>query len=261
MQSPQILLVDNDGNQTGLIGLTAASETPAFLTSDPSRVDLILKGLASQTAQENDPYVVDALRNIRFGPPGAGGTDLAALDIQRGRDHGLLNSYSRMRTSYGLAPFDSFSQLTSDVELQAALAAVYGTVDNVDGWIAMIAEDHVAGSSLGVLARTILERQFTRLRDGDRFFFTGDPDLQSPLVTSVIDLDSITLSQIIKRNTSISRLQRNVFFVVPEPASWLLAVAGAMVGIQWRRRRSVDVSLRETHSPLAEREVHVQMAH
>jgi hypothetical protein len=236
MQSPRILLVDNDGNQNGVIGLAVASENPAFLTSDPSRVDLILKGLASQTAQENDTYVVDALRNIRFGPPGAGGTDLAALDIQRGRDHGLLNSYSRMRTSYGLAPFDSFSQLTSDAELQAALAAVYGTVDNVDGWIAMIAEDHGAGSSLGVLAQTILERQFIRLRDGDRFFFTGDLDLQSALVASVIDLDSITLSQIIRRNTSITRLQRNVFFVVPEPASWWLAASGAMVGLQWRRR-------------------------
>jgi hypothetical protein len=237
MQSPRILLVDNNGNQAGMIGLTAASENPAFLTSDPGRVDLILKGLASQIAQENDAYVIDALRNIRFGPPGAGGTDLAALDIQRGRDHGLLNSYTRMRTAYNLAPFNSFDQLTSDVGLQAALAAVYGTVDNLDGWIAMIAEDHIAGSSLGSLAQTILRSQFTRLRDGDRFFFTGDPDLESPIVTSVINLDSITLSQIIKRNSSVTRLQRNVFFVVPEPGSlWLVSTLATICTIRRRCR-------------------------
>ena len=93
------------------------------MTSDPANVDLILKGLASQPAQENDAYVVDALRNIRFGPPGTGGTDLAALDIQRGRDHGLLNSYTRMRGPPTASPHStSFSQLTSDIQLQAALA-------------------------------------------------------------------------------------------------------------------------------------------
>ena len=86
--------------------LAPQRENPALLTSDPANVDLILKGLASQAAQENDAYVVDELRNIRFGPPGTGGTDLAALDIQRGRDHGLLNSYTRMRITYGLAPFN-----------------------------------------------------------------------------------------------------------------------------------------------------------
>ena len=106
----------------------------------------------------------------------------------------------------------------------------------------MISEDHVSGSSLGVLAQTILHRQFTRLRDGDRFFFTGDPDLQSPLVTSVIDLDALTLSQIVKRNSSITRLQRNVFFVVPEPANWWLAATGATVAvIQRRKRRAAEL--------------------
>ena len=119
------------------------------------------------------------------------------------------------------------------------MASVYGTVDNVDAWVAMIAEDHYAGTSMGSLALTIMYKQFERLRDGDRFFFTGDPDLESDLVKSVIDLDALTLGHIIQWNAGVTRLQDNVFFVVPEPAAWLLAVSGAttIALARWSRRR------------------------
>ena len=96
--------------------------------------------------------------------------DLAALDIQRGRDHGLLNSYNLTRVSYSIPPLDSFADLTSDPLLQAQLASVYGNVDNVDMWVGIISEDHLPGSSMGELGTAILRSQFLRLRDGDRFF-------------------------------------------------------------------------------------------
>lgn len=237
MQSPRILLVDDANAELGSISLGAATENPELLAGDPAKVEQIWKGLASQAAQENDAYIVNGLRNIHFGPPGAGGTDLAALDIQRGRDHGLLNSYRLMRQAYNLGPLSDFDQLTSDPQLQLALAQTYGETDNLDAWIAMIAEDHMPGSSLGSLAQAIVHSQFERLRDGDRFFFTGDPDLDSELVAAVIDLDTITLSQIIKLNSELTRLQENVFFVVPEPTTWCLAaVMGFAIAIGRRHR-------------------------
>lgn len=231
MQSPRIAMVNDADAKVGSIPLEIATENPALLINDPTKVELILKGLATQTAQENDAYLVDGLRNIRFGPPGAGGTDLAALDIQRGRDHGLLNSYSRLRIAYGLPALTAFSQLTSDLHLQIDLESTYGTVDNLDAWIAMIAEDHVDGSSLGELAQRIVFSQFARLRDGDRFFFTGDPDLTSDLARAVIDLNSITLGQLIELNTGMSSLPENVFFAVavPEPRTWVAALGMALM--------------------------------
>ena len=67
--------------------------------------------------------MVDSVRNILFGAPGsgAGGQDLFALDIQRGRDVGLP-TYNAARVAYGLPAVTSFSQITSDPAVQAAAA-------------------------------------------------------------------------------------------------------------------------------------------
>ena len=51
-------------------------------------IDSLLRGLANQLAQTVDTLIVDDVHNFLFGPPGAGGFDLGALNIQRGRDHG-----------------------------------------------------------------------------------------------------------------------------------------------------------------------------
>jgi hypothetical protein len=67
----------------------AAPASPAGLPDSSHDLDVILKGLASQRMQEVDARVVDAIRNFLFGPPGAGGLDLASLNIQRGSDQGL----------------------------------------------------------------------------------------------------------------------------------------------------------------------------
>jgi hypothetical protein len=245
MQSPQILLVNSAGAKVAEIPLAVAASPNSILNDDPAKVGLVLKGLAAQVAQENDTFVVDELRNIQFGPPGSGGTDLAAVDIQRGRDHGLINNYRQLRIAYNLAPYSQFDQLTADIALQTALASVYGSIDNLDAWVAMIAEDHVIGSSLGKLAQTIVIAQFERLRDGDRFFYAGDPDLQSPLVTSIIDLDAITLGQLIEWNTGMTGLQDNVFFAVPpvpEPSASILFVFAATTWLVRCRCRSHCIS-------------------
>ncbi|QEG33750.1 peroxidase family protein [Bythopirellula goksoeyrii] len=232
MQSPKLLLVDSSDVLIDEISLVDATSRNQILQNDPALLGLLLKGLAVQVAQENDAYIVDELRNVSFGPIGAGGTDLAAIDIQRGRDLGLLNSYSLLRIAYNLIPFSQFQQLTSDPTTAAALLASYGTPDNLDAWVAIIAEDHLPESSLGSLAQKIIDSQFQRLRDGDRFFFTGDSDLQDPLVTAIIDFNSITLSRLIELNTGVTGLQENVFFAdsrVPEPGSNLLLGSVALV--------------------------------
>ncbi|MFM8425647.1 MAG: peroxidase family protein, partial [Chloroflexota bacterium] len=162
--------------------------------------------LASDNAQEIDPIVVDDVRNFLFGEPGQGGFDLASLNIQRGRDHGLAD-YNTVREAYGLERITSFDQITSDPALQAKLASTYGSVDNIDLWIGGLAEDHLPDSSMGETFTAILVDQFVRLRAGDRFWYQYS--LPNRLVQQI---ENTTLADIIRRNTDITKLQENVFF-------------------------------------------------
>ena len=169
-------------------------------------IDPIVKYLASSRAQEIDTRVIDDVRNFLFGAPGQGGFDLAALNIQRGRDHGIAD-YNTVRVAYGLPRLTSFAQVTTDVGVQQALQQAYGSIDRVDPWIGGLAETHLPGSSLGSLFTRILVDQFTRLRDGDRFWYQNS--LPADLVRNV---QSTTLADVIRRNSSVTNIQPGVFF-------------------------------------------------
>jgi hypothetical protein len=204
MVGDDIEFLDNDGEEIrDALEFTMAFFNPAVLPE--TGIDPILKYLASDRAQEVDTQIVEPLRNFLFGPPGAGGLDLASLNIQRGRDHGLAD-YNATRVAYGLAPVTSFAQITSNVQLQQQLQSLYGSVDDVDLWVGGLAEDHAAGGSMGPLFERIIADQFTRLRDGDRFWYEN--------AFSGRQLDQIRstqLSDIIRGNTDLTNLQDNVF--------------------------------------------------
>ena len=214
MLSEQLLRLDKTGRPIpeGHLDLAQAFFNPAALT-DAGGIDPILRGLGSQVMQQVDTRLVDAVRNFLFGPPGAGGFDLAALNIQRGRDHGLP-AYNDALESLGLDRVTDFTDITSDPELQAALASAYATVDDVDLWVGGLAEDHLPGSSLGECFTVMLADQFSRLRRGDRFYYANDAFfLDHP--HRLARIENTTLAKIIRRNTDIANLRGNVF-VLPE---------------------------------------------
>jgi hypothetical protein len=171
-------------------------------------IEPLLRGAAKQVCQKIDTHVVDELRNFLFGNPGAGGLDLAALSIQRGRDHGLP-TYNDMRVILGLSAIRSYSEITSDVTLRNNLIATYTNINEIDLWIGMLAEDHVEGALVGPTLRAGMIKQFLALRDGDRFWyenvFSGD---------LLAEINNTKLSDVIKRNTTIgAELQSDVFYL------------------------------------------------
>jgi hypothetical protein len=217
--SSQLQLVDDGGVSVGSLAVRNAFYNPTIIGNDPAKVDQLLKGAAQQTSEEVDTQVVDELRTFLFGPPGAGGLDLAAINIQRGRDVGLPN-FQQLRMNRNLSPHDSFSSITSDPELAQALAEVYGdNLNNIDAWVGMLAEDHVAGASVGSLLKREIEDQFRRLRDGDRLFYRGNAaglytnGVLNSEIAAIIDLDDVRLADILAANTEVTSFQQNVFFV------------------------------------------------
>ncbi|QDU77824.1 peroxidase [Bremerella volcania] len=237
MLSSEVLRLNNDGTvaEEGSLSLREMFFNPQEITDNG--IDSLLLGLASQQAQEIDNLLIDDVRNFLFGPPGAGGFDLASLNIQRGRDHGLAD-YNTTRVAYGLDPVSSFDEISSNPDVVAALQATYDSVDDIDLWVGGLAEDHVAGSSIGELFRTIIADQFTRLRDGDRFWyqnlFTG---------RQLQEIEQTSLSDIITRNTSITSLQENVFF---DASVWIHDASDSRSEVTWITGTGDEVTIQET---------------
>ena len=168
-------------------------------------------GLAKQIPQQVDPYIIDAVRCFLIAGR-AQGFDLAALNIQRGRDHGLAG-YNQVRTDLGLAPKATFADIVPDDPiLQAKLEAAYTSPDDMDFWVGGLSEPHLPGAQVGESFFTILKDQFVRERDGDRFWYEIylDPD-------TLATVQAQTLSMIIKRNCPgiTTELQDDVFQVPP----------------------------------------------
>ena len=129
-------------------------------------IEYFLKGSCYQSHQKYDAKIIDDLRNMLFGPPRAGGLDLAAINIQRGRDRGLAD-YNTLRKSYGLEPYTSFKQITDDTKLVQDLYELYdGDINNIDPFVGILSEKHSENSNVGELIETILAEQFIRLREG-----------------------------------------------------------------------------------------------
>jgi hypothetical protein len=262
-----ISVTEEDGGVEFAIPLNVAFGNPALLRS--VGVGRVLKSLGAERQYKNDEQIDNALRSVLFQVPKPGRADpvacgkptvdpncftgvqdLGALDIQRGRDHGMP-SYNALRVAYGLAPKRSFTAITGErtaqfprslasrddprmlefVELRdedgnviepgseealedavvgtrrttlaARLRAVYGSVDKLDAFVGMVSERHVRGTEFGELQLAIWKKQFEALRDGDRFFYANDPELESIRHQYGID-HRRTLASLIRLNTGVA---------------------------------------------------------
>jgi hypothetical protein len=172
-----------------------------------SDIDAILKGDADGNSQAMDTMAIADVRNLLFGNGMFGGQDLIARDIQRARDDGI-GTYNQVRMAYGLCPVTCFAQITSNKQVQQELQQAYGSVANIDPFAGGLAEDHVKGSDVGPLFQKIMVDQFTRLRDGDSFFYLNESWNSDEL--NILQQGN-TLAKVIEANTSITNLQSDVF--------------------------------------------------
>ncbi|KAK9889380.1 hypothetical protein WA026_004655 [Henosepilachna vigintioctopunctata] len=120
--------------------------------------------MSVQLCEEEDNKIVEDLRGNVFGPLEFPRRDLMAINIQRGRDHGLPG-FNDARRAFGLLPvnFSHFKQAKKLIDLYN------NDVEDVDVWIGGILE--TKDGRPGELFWTVIEDQFTRIRNGDRFWY------------------------------------------------------------------------------------------
>ncbi|MGE0378161.1 MAG: peroxidase family protein [Planctomycetaceae bacterium] len=209
--SPQ-LRMDGAGLPVENIPLRNAFFNPAMLTSNLLNADRLLIGASRGLCQDVDNQIVEDVRSFLFGPPGAGGMDLATLNIQRGRDHGLPD-YNTLRAAYGLSKVNSFNEISSKAAVRNKLASVYANVDEIDPWVGGLAEDHLPGANIGALLAAALSDQFLRVIKGDHFSFVNDPDLDQDLVRALIDLSLCSMDDVLRCNTTSPLMTNDIFSV------------------------------------------------
>ena len=97
------------------------------------------------------------------------GNDLAALNINRGRDHGL-KSYKTFRKACGLNDGKkwNFHDISSDNINK--LKTLYSKPQHVDLYVGGLLETPVQNGEVGPTFACLLGKQFEALKKGDRFW-------------------------------------------------------------------------------------------
>ncbi|ELR16568.1 peroxidase [Acanthamoeba castellanii str. Neff] len=169
----------------------------------------LLRGLTVTRQGLVDTSFVDDLRNYMFSSVAftqfqqqEACPDLAATNIQRGRDHGMPN-YNAAREAVGLDPVDAWSDLISDAELLALVESLYPDgPDSADPYVGGLLEEHVPGAAVGALFRAVVMNQFERLRNGDRFWYERKGMFSANELTQIYQT---TLMDIVNRNMNVSK--------------------------------------------------------
>ncbi|NER38180.1 MAG: heme peroxidase [Oscillatoria sp. SIO1A7] len=221
--SPEIQRLDANGESAdGPIEFLDSFLAPSI--AEGADVDEILRGLTAGVAQEVDTQVGDNLRNGL--PEGIDPVafDLLSGNIQRARERGVAD-YNQVRRTIGIPGVSSFAEITSDPILQQQLQDLYGSVDDIDLWVGLMAEDHVPGGSVGITEAALLATQYQELRDGDRFWFEnpgepgqagGNDNENNGFFTpeEIAAIRQTTLAEIIRKNSGIGEeIQDNAFFL------------------------------------------------
>lgn len=212
MIDEDIIRMDNDGEVIpgGNLSLEESFFKPRQIV-DGGGLDPYFKGMGTQIMQEMDCKMISTLRNFLFKDSGVA-LDLASINIFRGRDRGL-GSYNTLRSEFGLTKLRSFDQFTDVEEEIEIMTELYGSVDNIDAWVGMLAEPHVDDDAVfGELVMAIIEKQFKHLRNGDRFYFENDKAFTASEIEAI---KATSLHDIIMRNTNITLMQPNVFEAMP----------------------------------------------
>ena len=162
---------ENKPLSIGPLGLRKAFFNPLeyFISGG---TDPILRGLLQEKSREVDEFVNIVLTTQLFAASSNSlGQDLAARNIQRGREH-AIPSY-RDFEKYCLDMFgvsSKFASVATVLKLRN-LYGNYGFSNGIDLWVGGLAEKRMEGSNLGPTFACIIGKTFADVRNGDRFFW------------------------------------------------------------------------------------------
>ena len=187
---------------------------PQYNISDGT--DPILRGLLTQNSRRSDEFLNPIITNALFRTADNIGQDLGALNINRGRDHGLAPylvwrefCIKYYKDEFDIDVFPEFRcQLT-----ELHLLRTYGSLDSVDLFPGGMAEApftyNGTSSIIGPTFTCIFINTYRALSRGDRFFYLGDTAFTA---AQRAEVQKSSLSRVICDNSDgIHTIQANAF--------------------------------------------------
>ncbi|XP_047402153.1 lactoperoxidase isoform X1 [Sciurus carolinensis] len=176
-------------------------------------IDPLVRGLLAKKAKlmNQNKMMTGEVRNKLFQPMHTiHGFDLAAINIQRCRDHGQpgYNSWRGFCDLSQPRTLEELSSVLKNERLARKLLDLYKTPDNIDIWIGAIAEPLVERGRVGPLLACLLGQQFQRIRDGDRFWWENPGVFTEKQQNS---LRKMSFSRLVCDNTHITTVPLNPF--------------------------------------------------
>ena len=194
--------------------------------------DPIARGLMVELSSPADEFLSSVLTTRLFPRrlQGLGG-DLASLNIQRGRDHGLPSYRTWQKFCQRVFPGETvaFSPKHGTEEVLRRLYGEEGFRNGMDLWVGGLAEQRLPRAQVGPTLACIIGLSFSRLRDGDRFWFEHKYTFSAEQRTEIM---KASLGALVCWNgDSIHTIPRNVFVAgsehvecdsisVPSPQLW-----------------------------------------
>ncbi|XP_074845242.1 thyroid peroxidase [Carettochelys insculpta] len=175
-------------------------------------LDPLLRGMLAKSAKLllQDQMMNEELTERLVVLSNNGSLDLASLNLQRGRDHGLPG-YNDWREFCGLPRLETQTDLNTVIANKKAaekIMELYKNPNNIDVWLGGLAENFLPGARTGSLFACLIGKQMKALREGDRFWWEN-----SPVFTEAQrhELKKHSLSRIICDNTGLSEVPLDAF--------------------------------------------------
>ncbi|XP_026727227.1 peroxidase-like [Trichoplusia ni] len=213
--SDNIMMCPSNYGAAYLYRLSDYYFNPSLLELTPDSFDDVVRGTVAQNAGESDPFCSGEITNLLFKSRNKWGMDLIAMDIQRGRDHGIA-SYNDYREICGLHRARTFQDLANEISQDRinALQYLYECVDDIDLFVGGALERDVPGSILGHTFQCIVAEQFYRTRIGDRYFYDNGEMPHSFTPDQLREIKKSSMARLICDNTDgVHYIQRKAFEV------------------------------------------------
>ncbi|CAD6193084.1 unnamed protein product [Caenorhabditis auriculariae] len=214
MINPQLFRFDKNFEpiKEGNLPLHKAFFAPERLLSEGG-IDPLLRGLFAAPIKNPRPDQIlnKELTERLFSRYHEVALDLAAFNIQRGRDHGLP-AWTEYRKFCNLSAPQTWEDMTPIVKNESVIAKLkelYGSPANIDLWVGGVTEKRTPEAMMGPTLACIIADQFKRLRDGDRFWYENEGMFTK---LQLRQIKKASLSKIVCTNgDDIDRIQRDIF--------------------------------------------------